>query len=192
MLDSILYSFLLFSLIFIVVTVFFTTAALCWVLSLTVQIIARLCRARVTRRFDDYGATFACENLHKRSRMNILFHLVCEGTITIDQLRSQVEANLLSWTDDPEKRLKFWRLKERWTTFLGFLFWEPIPDFNVSDHVRLYGYSEPDLRLPSVVTEEDLKRISGSYLGHPYVKGCPWELLLIPNYLRKIPDGSRS
>ena len=189
---SILYFIVLCSILFVLIPIFFSTVILSWVVGVGVKTIARLCLTRVTQRFDDHGALFAAgENLEERSYINVILHMICKGSITVDQLCSQVQTKLLSWEEDPEKKRKFGRLKERWTTICGFLFWEPIPNFNPSDHIRLYDHNQPDLQLPSLgVTEEDLRRISSSIIGQPYAKGCPWEILLIPNYLHLHPDGS--
>ena len=182
MFDLLLYvSFLVST--FILIPAFVATVSISWLFSLGVKLVARLVRARVTQRFDDCGAVWAVDDLTKRGYTNIVIRLVFKGTITLDQLRSQVQTKLLSWEEDSDKRRKFWRLNQRWTTFLGYLFWEPIPDFHLSQHVRLYDLTQSQLALPAVVTEENLNRISSAYLSHPTPKACPWELLLIPHYV---------
>ena len=181
MLGFLLYPVLLLPTTLIVIPGFILAVAISWIFSSAVKLIAHLIRPKITR-FDDIGAVWSADNVHKRPYTNIILYLVCQGNITIEQLRSQVRSTLLSNT--PESRRKFWRLRQRWTTFLGYLFWEPVPNFDVNHHVRLYDLDGPGLRLPSMVRDEDLNRITSSYVASPYPgKSSPWELLLIPNYL---------
>ena len=194
MLDSFLYAVFMCGFAFLVTPLLITTIAISWILGLAVQTIARFHRPEITR-FDDRGALwYALPHVGKNHDtppyVHIVLYLMCEGRITIEQLRLQVQSTVLS--TKPLSCRKFWRLRQCLTTFLGYLFWEPVPNFDLSQHVRLYDYAEPELCLPAVVTEKDLSLTSSAYMAHAFPKfSSPWEMLLVPNYSYASTDSAK-
>ena len=63
------------------------------------------------------------------------------------------------------------------------MFWKWDKNFSLNHHIRVYDNQEPELKLPEVCTEEDLKRVTGGLISRPFPEGrSPWEILLIPKY----------
>src|SRR4051794_24544667 len=116
-------------------------------------------------------AWFATEPVYTHPHTTIIWHLICEGSVTVQELRRKFRERVLEHRDS-KGGLVYRRLRQNWTRFLGYFFWEWDQNFDINHHVRLYDYKdEPGMSLTSAdsgCTEEALVRASGKLLTRPF------------------------
>ena len=150
-----------------------------------VALLARILRSDLADIMYNRGQIFAFEPVYTKSSLTVLMHLVCDGTVSLESLREQFRRQLLPSVWNKNKGDDYVRLRQLWTQYCGYLFWQWEADFRVEKHVREYDYEEPELALPKggVCSEEHLKGITGAISERAYSPGqSPWEMLLIKNY----------
>ena len=127
---------------------------------------------------------FALESFKAPSSCNMILHLVCDGTASMESITERFVNKFLPSPFSPLKSHPYARLHQIWVQYMGFIFWQWEADFRIEQHIRLYDYTDSDLALPNgICSEEDLKRITAPLLAKAFVAGqSPWELLLIENY----------
>ena len=158
------------------------------ILSLIAQklviIIAKIFRPDLSDIFaEPMGVNLSSEYIYRRPKSNVVVHYICDGQIQLEYFRRQFQQRIINCCD-PHGNLKYRKLRQTWTQFCGFMFWKWDKNFDLSNHIRMYDYTESEIAIPSPCTEEDLRRIAGNLVSRPYVKGrSPWEILIIPDYL---------
>ena len=141
--------------------------------------------------YTDAGITMTNDNPHIRPYVGHVWYLVCNGTVSVEDLREKFKTQVFSSSWNNSNPDKYVRLRQFWTPFCGYLFWRRDADFQIENHIRMYDYTcDKNLALPSMVTtEKDLRRLMGPLMAKGYQKDrSPWELLIIPNYKAQITE----
>lgn len=128
----------------------------------------------------------AVRSTRNRPDGNLVYHLICQGPVSLDQLTHQFQHKVLEFQDSEGNQI-YRRLRYFFRPIFQVLFWQEDVKFDLKNHIRIYDFEEPGLALPKgTVTEDDLMRITGGLVVRPYPEGrSPWELLLIPNFKGK-------
>ena len=149
-----------------------------------VAVLATICRPDLAGLMHDRGQPLALESVHTKSAFTVVMHLVCDGTISLDALREQFHHQLMPSILNKNKSDTYIHLRQLWTQYLGYLFWQWESDFRVENHIREYDYDEPELAIPQgVCSEEDLKRATAGIVAKPFAEGrSPWEIFVIDKY----------
>lgn len=134
------------------------------------------------------GATIICavQSTSRRPHSNMVYHLVCQGSFSLDQLRNQFRHKVLELRDSKGDDI-YRRLRCFYRPFCQVLFWQEDSQFDLKNHIRIYDFNEDELTLPpDSVTEDDLMRVTGPLVSRPYAaERSPWELLLTENFKGK-------
>jgi hypothetical protein len=141
---------------------------------LIVSLIAKHFRPDLNGMVTGMSATVTCY-----PSTSILYFLLIDGSISIDRLRFLFRENVIDKQDTNGEYI-YEKLKQTWTIFCGFTFWQKDKHFKLEHHVREYDY-DGDMKLSSGCTEEDARRAVSGLLGAPWQKGqSPWEAFLVP------------
>ena len=180
-----------FLIIFVFLPLLLTLSILSAILRPFVTVLAKIFRHDFSHIFSGLGLLYSTEYIHRRPKVSIMVHTILDGPLQLDYVRRQFEQRILNRCD-AEGNFEYRQLRQTWTQFCGFVFWKWDRKFRLSQHVRLYDYTEPELALPSPCTEDDLRRATGSLITVPYAENkSPWELLLIPDYQYVDVQGQR-
>ena len=152
--------------------------------------VARYARPDLHEYYTDKGIAFVNDQPHLRPYTNHVWYLICEGSVSVENLSEQFQNQVFFSSKNNPYPEKYNRLRQFWTSFCGYLFWKWDEDFRLQNHIRPYNYTENGLTIPSVCTEEDLRRVMGPLMAKEYQKDrSPWELLVVPKYEIQSHDG---
>lgn len=169
-------------------------AILCTIVAITLPYrflvwgLAKVIRPNLTSFITGLSSVFMLDSYEKPT-LNLVSIKIIHGRIELEQMRDLMQKRLIEKRDESGAYV-YSRLFQCAANFMGYSFWQKDNNFSINNHVRLYDYTQEDLRVPSPCFEEDLRRIMGGLLAAPWKDGhSPWEFLLIHNYR---PEGDTS
>jgi len=144
---------------------------------------ARYLRPSLGKMVTTRASSTASEAFHKSTRVAEVIMLVLEGNpvASIQFVRDAFRERALELKYRGSSQLRYPELRQTVVHFLGYLFWENIPDFDLDDYV----YIHPEYK-NQPMTHEELHRLSSDLVSKPFPKGkAMWELILIPEFIPK-------
>ncbi|CAG7835463.1 unnamed protein product [Allacma fusca] len=155
-----------------------------WILFMAVRagvwLISRVLRPDLEKFVSGSDSIFAMYD-GTRAVTNITTCFITNGHVSCERVQEMFTERVLraEWKCGD---LYFKRLKQSWTTFLGYPFWRTDVDFDVKNHIRYYDYGG-EISLSKECSEEDLTRAFVGLSQVPWKKDqSPWEFLVIPGY----------
>jgi hypothetical protein len=167
--------------LFAVIFIFIATSPF-WIWRFTVKILGRILKRNqldgMLSVLDNLLVPYECadlskENFHLKTSRTLFILGTLSGSVNLVRFRENFAEKVLR-VRNGDGRLRYARLQQHVTFWLGYAFFEWDKTFDISLHIRV---------LEANVTERTVNAFVSSRFNEPFQKeSSKWEMILVPNY----------